>query len=136
MTYKEAIEKELEINFLIAFEEASKRIKGLKEKTFNNVKSQWKKRNRNNSGINGKKTKKSIPPQDTVLSFIDDPDELLLSTAIRELNKPNPDPRWATILINCKKEQITNKKNVMDQFRQLPTKALVNILKANLQEEP
>lgn len=69
-----------------------------------------------------------------VSKYLDDPDELLLSTAIRELNKPNPDPRWATILINCKKEKITTKKDVLDQFKQLPTLALVNILNKSLRE--
>ena len=54
MTFKELIEKELEINSKIPFEEASKRIKKLKEKTFNNVRTQWKKRNGNASGNNGK----------------------------------------------------------------------------------
>ncbi len=79
----------------------------------------------------------SIPPQNTTKEapqFIDDPDELLMSVAIRELNKPNPDSRWANILIACKKEKITNKSNVIDQFKQLPTKALVNLLSKNLQE--
>lgn len=82
-----------------------------------------------------KKKQKSIPPQNTPLQFIDDPDELLLSTAIRELNKPNPDPRWATILINCKKENINTKSEVLDQFKQLPTQALVNLLNKSLQKE-
>ena len=73
------------------------------------------------------------PPQET--SFIDDPNELLLSVAIRELNKPNPDPRWASILINCKKEKITNTNEVIDQFKNLPTQALVNLLNKSSQEE-
>ena len=81
--------------------------------------------------------KKSIPPQNTsqALRFIENPDELLLSTAIRELNKPNPDPRWATILINCKKEKITTKTEVIEQFRQQPTQLLVNLLNKSSQKE-
>ena len=81
--------------------------------------------------------KKSIPPQDTTqaLQFIDDPNELLLSTAIRELNKPSPDPRWATILINCKKENISTKSEVIEQFNQLPTQTLVNLLSKSLPNE-
>jgi len=87
-----------------------------------------------------KQTKKNgssqpVSPNIDVLRFIDNPDELLLSTAIRELNKPNPDPRWATILINCKKEKITNKTDVMEQFKQLPTKTLLSLLKRNSLEE-
>ena len=81
--------------------------------------------------------KKSIPPQNTTQErpFIDDRDELLLSVAMRELNKPNPDPRWANILISCKKEKITTKTEVIDQFKQLTTQALVNLLSKSLQEE-
>ena len=89
--------------------------------------------------IESKKKQKSIPPQNTTqeaLRFIDNPDELLLSTAIRELNKPNPDPRWATILINCKKEKITTKTEVIDQFKQLSIQARVNILKGLSQKTP
>ena len=86
-----------------------------------------------------KEKQKSIPPQDTTqeaLRFIDNPDELLLSTAIRELNKPNPDPRWATILINCKKEKITTKTEVIEEFRQQPTQLIVNLLNKSSQKEP
>ena len=86
-----------------------------------------------------KNIEESIPPQDTTqdpLRFIDDPNELLLSTAIRELNKPNPDPRWANILINCKKEKITTKTEVIEEFRQQPTQLIVNLLNKSLQKEP
>ena len=68
-------------------------------------------------------------------NYIDDPDELLMNVAIRELNRPKPDPRWASILINCKKENITTKSEVLEQFKQLPTQALVNLLSKSLQEE-
>jgi hypothetical protein len=78
---------------------------------------------------------KSFHSKASTLAFIDDPDELLLSTAIRELNKPNPDPRWATILINCKKENINTKEKVEEQFRQLTTQGLVNLLSKSYQEE-
>lgn len=66
---------------------------------------------------------------------VDDPDELLMSVAIRELNRANPDPRWASILISCKKENISNKSEVIDKFNQLPTQTLVNLLSKSLQEE-
>ena len=75
-----------------------------------------------------------IPPKNEG-DFIDDPNELLMSVAIRELNRANPDPRWASILINCKKENITNKSEVIDKFNQLPTQTLVNLLSKSLQEE-
>ena len=84
-----------------------------------------------------KKTRSSQPiSPPNILRFIDNPDELLLSTAIRELNKPNPDPRWATILINCKKEKITTKTEVIEEFRQQPTRLLVNLLNKSSQKEP
>lgn len=88
----------------------------------------------NNVGTydNKEKTTSANPPTE---QFIDDPDELLMSVAIRELNKAKPDPRWASILINCKKENITNKNLVLEEFKQLPTKALVSLLSKNLQEE-
>ena len=68
-------------------------------------------------------------------TFIDDPNELLYSVAMRELNKPDPDPRWANILISCKKENISNKNESVDQFKQLTTKVLVNLLNKNSQGE-
>jgi hypothetical protein len=76
----------------------------------------------------------SIPPP-MEHTLIDDPDELLMSVAIRELNKPDPDPRWANILISCKKENITMRNEMLDQFKQLPTKVLVNLLSKNSPEE-
>lgn len=54
MTFKESIEKELEINSKISFNEASKRIKNLKEKTFNNVRTEWKKIQVKKNGNDGK----------------------------------------------------------------------------------
>ena len=98
---------------------------------------QWSKSNipKTKGNIPKNNTKSTINPPQTEPSFIDDPDELLLSVAIRELNKPDPDPRWASILINCKKEKITNKGAAVDQFKSLPTQALVNLLNKSLQEE-
>lgn len=79
-------------------------------------------------------THKPHPPQETT-PFVDDPNELLMSVAIRELNKPDPDPRWANILIACKKENITIRNEMLDQFKQLPTRALVSLLNKNLPNE-
>ena len=77
-----------------------------------------------------KKTRSSQPilPTNKETRYIDDPDELLLSTAMRELNKPNPDPRWANILISCKKEKITNKGDGIESFRKLPNEILASLL--------
>ena len=52
-----------------------------------------------------KSNQNSQPP-----NFIDVPDELLMSVSIRELNRENPDPRWASILITTRKENIGQSK--------------------------
>ena len=72
-----------------------------------------------------------IPPQN---DFIDDPDELLMSVAIRELNKAKPDPRWASILINCKKENISTKGDDIESFRKLPNQVLATLLSKSKQK--
>lgn len=75
---------------------------------------------------------KITPQQERVNSspspIIDDPDELLYSVAIRELNRAQPDPRWASILIQCRKEIGKRKNEMIDQLQKLPTKQLVEIL--------
>ena len=38
------------------------------------------------------------------------------------------DPRWANILISCKKEKITNKGDGIESFRKLPNEILANLL--------
>lgn len=119
----------------IKLKEAQKEIPSLTKPNFYKIRRQYLGIESKPKNIPGIKKKKSIPPQNTTLAFIDDPDELLLSTAIRELNKPSPDPRWATILINCKKENINTKSEVIDKFKQLPTQALVNLLSKSLPEE-
>ena len=75
-------------------------------------------------------TKITHPPEgDNAPSpIIDDPDELLYSVAIRELNRAQPDPRWASILIQCRKEIGKRKNEMIDQLQKLPTKQLVEIL--------
>ena len=73
-------------------------------------------------------TKPSTPTSPPLVDFIDDPDELLMSVAIRELNKANPDPRWASILINCKKENIIHKDEVLNTLQKQPTRNIVEIL--------
>lgn len=74
------------------------------------------------------KVQGNTPPLENRV-YTDDPDELLMSVAIRELNKPQPDPRWASILINCKKENISYKSEVIEQLQKLPTKNLIEMLK-------
>ena len=75
----------------------------------------------------------SIPPQDTTqaLQFIDDPDELLLSVSMRELNKPNPDPRWANVLITTRRENIGISKKegiIQSKFKSMSIKEVSKIL--------
>lgn len=67
--------------------------------------------------------------------FIDDPNELLMSDAIRELNKEHPDVRWATILVNILKEtkqlEAVNKdrEEVQSKLKQYSTEDLVKLRK-------
>ena len=79
-----------------------------------------------NSNTNHQKEGRVNPPP---LDIIDDPDELLYSVAIRELNKQDPDPRWASILIQCRKQIGMHKNEVMDSLQKQSTKALIEILK-------
>lgn len=79
------------------------------------------------------KIPKSIPPQNTPQEprFIDDPDELLLSVAVRELNKPNPDPRWANVLITTRRENIGISKKegiIQSKFKSMNIKDIAMIL--------
>jgi len=80
-----------------------------------------------------KSTKKSHNLSTT--SFIDEPNELLLNTAVRELNKPIPDVRWANILLQLldKSDKLniktTSEKEAMEKLRQMPMEALLNLRK-------
>lgn len=63
-------------------------------------------------------------------NFIDDPDELLMSVAVRELNRPNPDPRWANVLITTRKENIGQSKKegqIRSKFKSLNIKDIAKI---------
>ena len=75
-------------------------------------------------------TKITTPPEraQTPSPIIDDPDELLYSVAIRELNRAQPDPRWASILIQCRKEIGKRKDEMINTLQKLPTKQLIEIL--------
>ena len=76
---------------------------------------------------------KSISSQNTTQEhrFIDDPDELLLSVSMRELNKENPDPRWANVLITTRRENIGLSKkegNIQSKFKSMSIKEVSKIL--------
>lgn len=72
------------------------------------------------------KGRASTPPPH---NYTNDPDELLMSVSIRMLNKPEPDPRWANILLSCRKENISNKNEAMEEYSALPNSALSMLLK-------
>ena len=77
------------------------------------------------------KKKKSIPPKNTTTTFIDDPDELLLSVSMRMLNKPEPDPRWANVLITTRRENIGKSKkegNIQSKFKSMSISEVSKIL--------
>lgn len=67
--------------------------------------------------------------------FIDDPNELLMSCAIRVLNKENPDVRWGTILVNILKEtkQLEainyDRDEIQSKLKQYSTEDLVKLRK-------
>ena len=121
--------------------EVKPKFKGEKASSIETYIKQWRKKSRDIPKKKVISPKKKViekvqdnpPPLNRV--YTDDPDELLMSVAIRELNKPQPDPRWASILINCKKENITTKSEVLEEFKQLPTQVLVNLLSKSLQKE-
>lgn len=71
----------------------------------------------------------SSPPRTD--DYIDDPDELLMSVSTRELNKPDPDPRWASILISVRKENIGKSKRegkIRSKFKSMNIKDIAKIL--------
>jgi len=75
-----------------------------------------------------------LTPDGSDHPYIDDPDELLYSVSIRELNKPNPDARWATILLQAKKQNITQKGDDTQLQRQ-SISTLVSKLKEKLPDD-
>lgn len=78
--------------------------------------------------INHQTNNSSQPPYEN--TFIDDPDELLMSVSIRELNRPNPDPRWASILITTRKENIGQSKKegkIRSKFMSMNIKEVARI---------
>ena len=144
-TLKELVIRQLEVDPDISLKACISVVPGLKKSNFYKIKKEWKldsgqvdKKNK----PRGSKTRRGnadyssddIATLDSPHPFIDDPDELLMSVAKRMLNMPNPDPRWATILINCLKENIQDKNEVQEQLRNVPTQSLVNILKKNSQD--
>ena len=140
-TIKEMVLAQLSINPDISLKDCQKVVKGLKKSNFYKIKRERELPSEQSEQPRGKKrdtSKNSIPPvaPSNPHAFIDDPDELLMSVAKRMLNMPNPDPRWATILINCLKENIQDKNEVSEQLRNVPTQSLVNILKKNSQDVP
>ena len=146
MTFKSEIIKELEINPKVSLEEIKKRFPTIADKTFYNYRTQWRKSKKGKvkgKGKNKGKGPASInPPKKSIDStgsppsqpIIDDPDELLMSVAIRMLNKPDPDPRWANILISCKKENINIKGDDIESFRKLPNQVLAHLLNKSKQK--
>ena len=65
--------------------------------------------------------------------LIDDPNELLMSCAMRELNKSNPEVRWANILLQLldktKQLEAKSKSDVQSQLKQYSTSELIELRK-------
>lgn len=90
-----------------------------------------------------KKKPHSHPESPTNDTFIDNPNELLMSNAIRALNKQEPDVKWGNLLYNILKEtkqlQAPSKERseVKSQLKQYSTTDLISLRKkltGNLQE--
>ena len=66
--------------------------------------------------------------------FIDDPNELLFQTAIRELNKPNPSHQWASILLTLldksKILEVKSKTDVMEKYKRMDITTRLELLKS------
>ena len=142
-TLKELVIRQLEVDPDISLKACISVVPGLKKSNFYKIKKEWKlgsgqvdkkKKPRGSTQRGNADYSSSNAPPSHPHAFIDDPDELLMSVAKRMLNMPNPDPRWATILINCLKENIQDKNEVSEQLRNVPTQSLVNILKKNSQD--
>lgn len=114
------------------------------------MKSLWKKAKGNDHGNNGNNTKSNEKPQTPgkttnkggshsksppTGSFIDDPNELLMSCAKRQLNKEDPDVRWGTILVNILKEtkQLeavnSDRDEIQSKLKQYSTTDLISLRK-------
>ncbi len=135
---KHLVLAQLSIDPTISLKSCQLVVPGLKKDNFYKIKRERNKPNKQSKqknkprGSTQRDKANDIPPDTPShphLKIIDDPDELLYSVAIRELNKTTPDPRWATILIQCRKEIGKRTGEVLDQLQKLPTKALVEMLK-------
>ena len=141
MTIREHLDAILDIDFDTPYDKCKELIKEKYDENLSRsyydkrrcVRRKSKKSKIKNKPNSTQKQSISDPPQETT-GFIDDPNELLMSVAVRELNKPNPDPRWANILISCKKENITIIGDDIESFRKLPNEVLANLLNKSKQK--
>lgn len=88
----------------------------------------------NKSTVKNKKAP-STPHRTDDNKIIEDPNELLMSVAVRELNKQEPNVRWATILVNILKETkqleaiSIAKSEVQSKLKQYSTEDLIRLRK-------
>lgn len=84
----------------------------------------------NNKKITKSNQKTPNQPPKQEKNIIDDPDELLYSVAMRELNKTNPNHQWARILIEVRKENISQSKKegkIRSKFKSMNIKEVAKI---------
>ncbi len=99
-----------------------------KTESWNSVrvyKNQYYKENKISNVISPKETK--VGPS-TPATFIDDPDELLYSVCIRELNKANPSPSWGNLLLSCREKIQKSKLERQSKLLQRPTDTLLSMI--------
>ena len=132
---KKQVLRQLEINPKISLKDCQKVVEGLKKDNFYKIKRENKPKNKQKNKPRGSTQRgnaaysSSNAPPSHPHAFIDDPDELLYSVAIRELNRSQPDPRWANILIQCREKIGKHKTEVLDQLQKQPTRVLTEMLK-------
>lgn len=111
-----------------SYETLYEAFEGHKHSSIDTYRSQWRKKKEKK--ILSKK--KDIYPEK---DFIDDPNELLMNCAKRELNRSTPDVRWAGILLNLldktKQLDLKDKNDVMIRQKLVPysSKGLIKLRK-------
>lgn len=144
-THKELVIRQLSIDPEISLKACQKVVPGLTKSNFYKIKKQWREdggRVDTKKGSDPRpKNKSQKPPFDHVRDggsdlpdYIDDPDELLMSVAIRELNRPDPSYQWANILLAAKKQKITVQGDENELQRQ-SISTLVSKLKEKLPDD-
>lgn len=141
-TIKEMVVAQLTINPNITLKDCQTVVRGLTKPNFYKIKKQWKDSlpkeytaTTRSSPVRSKQPKTSNFAGEAQY-YNDDPNELLKSCCIRQLNRPDPDVRWANVLlaIMTKTNELSKiTDNGADtELSRLSTSSLVSKLKEKL----